>query len=253
MKASKNLLYPSVFKRILFVAYRHFRVYSRHFISNALPPFFEPLIFLVGIGLGVGKYIASLQGLIVSSAMFTASFECTYGTFIRLEFDKVYDGILSAPISPANLILGEILWAGAMKGFFFSFAVLVILLSFGIFNHFLVLLTPFIGSLTGLLFSSFALFITSFVKNINYYNFFFTGFLSPMFFLSGIFFPIKDLPFGLVILSDIMPLSHLVRLARSLCFQDINYFLWTDLFYVLGFILLFTILAIRNLSKRLID
>ena len=58
-------------------------------------------------------------GLLMTSAMFTASFECTFGTFIRMEFDKVYDGMLAAPITANNLIIGEIIWAGT-KGVFFE-------------------------------------------------------------------------------------------------------------------------------------
>ena len=70
-------------------------------------------------------------GLLMTSAMFTASFECTFGTFIRIEFEKVYDGMLAAPLTANNLIIGEMIWAGT-KGFFFSFAVLCVLTCFGI-------------------------------------------------------------------------------------------------------------------------
>ncbi len=136
---SNNL--PSFAHRIYSVWFRHVLVYTRNILSNGLPPFMDPLIFLIGVGLGLGKYISSMDnlpyiqflasGLLVTSSMYTSAFECTYGTFIRLEFDKVYDGMLAAPITTSDLILGEILWAGT-KGLFFSFAVLIII-SIGIF------------------------------------------------------------------------------------------------------------------------
>ena len=113
--------------------------------------------------------------------MFTATFECTYGTFIRLEFEKVYDGMLAAPITVHDLIVGEILWAGT-KGFFFSFAVLCVLACFRIIHLPQALLAPLVGFLTGVMFSSLSLLVTSFVKTINHFNFFLTGFISPMFF-----------------------------------------------------------------------
>ena len=110
--------------------------------ATAFPPFLEPLLFLAGVGLGLGKYITQSMeglhyieflgtGLLVTASMFTAAFECTFGTFIRLEFEKVYDGMLAAPITANNLIVGEILWAGT-KGLFFSFSVLCVLAAFGI-------------------------------------------------------------------------------------------------------------------------
>jgi lipooligosaccharide transport system permease protein len=121
------------------------RVYTKNIFSNGLPPFLEPLIFLAGVGLGLGKYITQSMeglsyleflgtGLLVTAAMFTAAFECSFGTFIRLEFEKVYDGMLAAPITVNNLIIGEILWAGT-KGLFFSFAVLCILAALGLLRY----------------------------------------------------------------------------------------------------------------------
>src|SRR5512138_282079 len=98
MKPSR--LYPSLPSRLGSVWYRHMRTYTKDLLSNGFPPFVEPLIFLAGMGLGIARYVPDLTsmsyiqflatGLIMTSAMFTASFECTYGTFIRLEFDKVY-------------------------------------------------------------------------------------------------------------------------------------------------------------------
>ena len=120
--------HPPILPRIYSVWFRHMRVYTKHLISNGLPPFLEPLIFLAGIGLGLGKYIVSMDGvpyiqflavgLVITSSMYTSAFECSYGTFIRLEYEKVYDGMLGAPLTVNNLLIGEILWAGT-KGLFF--------------------------------------------------------------------------------------------------------------------------------------
>ena len=106
---SSSRLYPSLASRLGSVWYRHFRTYSKDIVSNGFPPFMEPLIFLAGMGLGMARYVPSLvgmsylqflaTGLVMTSAMFTASFECTFGTFIRLEYDKIYDGMLAAPLS----------------------------------------------------------------------------------------------------------------------------------------------------------
>ena len=252
---------PSFPSRLYSVWFRHVLVYSRNLVSNGLPPFLEPLIFLAGVGLGLGKYIVSMEGLpflqflasglLVTSAMYTASFECTYGTFIRLEYDRAYDGMLAAPITVNDLIIGEILWAGT-KGFFFSFAVLTIVSVFGVIPLKLSILAPFIGFLTGIMFASLSLFVTSFVKTINHFNFYFTGVLSPMFFFSGVVFPISSLPKPLQPVAEILPLVHVVRLVRAFCMGDFQSGLWIDFIYCMVVTPLFGFFAIHRLRKRMI-
>lgn len=253
---------PSLIKRIYSVWFRHIKVYSSNFISNAFPPFFEPLIFLAGLSIGIGTYIQKMgnmdyklflaSGLIVTSSMFTAAFECSFGTFIRLEFDKVYDGMLGSPISSKDLIIGEILFAGT-KGFLFSFAVLIIIWLFGIISYPISFLATFVGFLTGLVFAVLSLLVTSFVKNINHFNFYHTGILSPMFFFSGVVFPITNLPKPLQMVAEIIPLTHLVRLSRAFCVQNgFSQILLFDLLYCILFILIIGFISIKNLEKRLI-
>jgi lipooligosaccharide transport system permease protein len=253
---------PSLSARILSVWYRHYLVYTRSLISNGLPPFLEPLIFLAGVGLGLGKYIVNTvegmtyidflaSGLLVTSSMYTASFECTFGTFIRLEYEKAYDGMLSAPITANNLIIGEIFWAGT-KGLFFSLAVLIIISVFGVIPLGWSLLSPAVGFLAGLMFATISLWVTSFVKNINHFNFYMTGVLSPMFFFSGVVFPLSDLPKALQPVAEIMPLTHAVRLVRALCNHSFQIVLFWDMLYIILVILIMGYFATRRLKRLLI-
>lgn len=257
MSTSKH---PSFRARIFSVWYRHVRVYTKHLISNGLPPFLEPLIFLAGIGLGLGKYIVSMEGLpyieylaaglIVTSSMYTAAFECSFGTFIRLIYDKVYDGMLAAPLTVSNLFVGEILWAGT-KGLFFSSAVLIILYIFGIFPINITLLMPLIGFLTGIIFGALSLLVTSFVKDINHLNFYFTGFISPMFFFSGVVFPIENLPKIIQPFTEIFPMTHTVRLVRAISTATFDFSLFYDLVYCIVLIVVCGYFAIYRLRKRI--
>jgi lipooligosaccharide transport system permease protein len=262
MKGSDTYRYPPILWRLFSVWYRHMRVYTNNIFSNGLPPFLEPLLFLAGVGLGLGKYITQSMegltyirflgtGLLVTTAMFTASFECTFGTFIRLEFEKVYDGMLAAPITANNLIIGEMIWAGT-KGLFFSFAVLCILALFGIVSLPRSLLAPLVGFITGLMFSTLALLITSFVKTINHFNFYFTGVLSPMFFFSGVIFPISNLPRIVRPIAEIVPLTHAVRLVRAACTISYQPKLLLDIVYIVVFILVVGFFAVNRLKKRLV-
>jgi lipooligosaccharide transport system permease protein len=254
--------HPPLASRLYSVWFRHFRVYTKSLISNGLPPFLEPLIFLAGIGLGMAKYVNTMEGmpyltflatgLPITAAMFTAAFECSYGTFIRLEFDHAYEGMLAAPISVYDLLIGEIIWAGT-KGVFFSFAVIVIVAAFGLVPLPWGLTTPLIGFLTGVMFAALSMLITSIVKNINHFNFYFTGFLSPMFFFSGVVFPIDNLPAALRPLAEIFPLTHVVRLCRAGDFATFRPALLLDLLFIILFTLVTGWFGIARLKKKLIQ
>jgi lipooligosaccharide transport system permease protein len=256
---------PSFPSRLFSVWYRHFRVYTRHLLSNGLPPFLEPLFFLLAIGIGLGLYIDKMQGLpyfqflasgiIIPPAMYTASFECTFGTFIRMEFEKVYDGMLASSINCKDLLLGEILFA-ATKSLFFSGAVLLVITLFSgatFPSYPSALFAPVGGFFVGIMFSAFSLFVTSFIKTINHFNFYFTGLLTPMFFFSGIIFPIQNLPYAAQLIAEFLPLTHATRIVRSFCLNSYTPYLLFDWAYVILFCVLFTFLAVIRLTRRLID
>ena len=269
MSSNKPISYPPLYHRLYSVWYRHVRVYGQHIFSNAFPPFFEPLIFLAGVGLGLGRYIDPIDGrpyvkflaigLLITSSMWTAFFECTFGTFIRMEFQKTYDGMLSAPITANNLIVGEMLWA-ASKGFFFSFAVLCMLTLVSLIWPTAMpmlpmpnaLIAPLVGFVNALMFGAMALLITSFVKTINHFNFFMTGIISPMFFFSGVVFPVSNLPDAIRPIAEILPLTHSVRIMRSFCDNDFRTILLWDGLYIVVFTLVVGTLAIKRLRKRLV-
>jgi lipooligosaccharide transport system permease protein len=252
---------PSLGARLYSVWYRHMRVYTRNLISNGLPPFLEPVIFLLGIGLGLGRYIAAMDGLSylvflatalpVTSAMFTASYECTFATFVRLEFQKSYDGMVAAPVTVCDLFVGEILWAGT-KGLFFSACVVLVMAAFGAMPMPLGLVAVPLGFLTGTMFGAISLLVTSAVRNINHFNFYFTGLLSPMFFFAGTVFPLESLPRALQPVAEILPLTHAVRLTRSLSVARFSPVLLADVAFMLVVTVAIGAFAIRRLRKRIV-
>lgn len=252
---------PSLRSRLFSVWFRHYRVYSKNLISNGFPPFLEPLFFLVGVGLGLGQYVGIIEGtsymmflasgIIAPPAMFTASFECTFGTFIRLEFDKVYDGMIAASLTSRDLFVGEILFCGT-KGFFFSAAVLCVIYPFGLIASPMGLLAPIGGFLTGLMFAALGLLITSFVTNINHFNFYFTGMVTPMFFFSGVVFPLSSLPGFLRPVAEVFPLTHAARFIRAFCFNRFDWLTGISLLYMVLFTLAVGHVAVRRLEKRIV-
>jgi lipooligosaccharide transport system permease protein len=151
-----------------------------------------------------------------------------------------------------NLFIGEILWCGT-KGFFFTFAVLSVVSAFGVLSFLGSILSPVVGFLTGIMFASLSLLVTSFIKDINQFNFYFTGFLSPMFFFSGVVFSLDNLSPILQRLAEIFPLTHTVRLVRAVCFHEWNTLLLWDLLYVIVVTAVTAFFAIRRLRRRLIS
>ena len=253
---------PSIFNRVSNVWYRHYRVYTKNIFSNGIPVFFEPLILLLAMGLGFQKSLGNMEGvkyinfiassIIATASMFTASFECTFGTFIRLEFDKTYDGMLSAPINYKYLLLGEILFCGT-KGLFFSYCILLVIYAFGLVSMPAAILAPLGGFLSAVMFSVLSLLITSFVTNINHFNFYFSGLITPLFFFSGTLFPVSYLPGKIKILAYILPLSHPVNIVRAFCLNRFNYNLIFDLIYIILFIIIIGFFAIKRLKKKLVS
>ncbi len=249
---------PSLFSRIFSVWYRHALVYSRYLFSNAFPVLIDPLIFLGGLGLGLGSYIVMkngdsyieflVPGMILAPAMFSAAFECTYGTFSRMEFQKLYDGMLGTPLTVNNILVGELLWIGT-KGMFISFIIVIVLVLLGIVPFSSYFFTPLVGFFTGILFGSVTLLYTSYVKTLNHLNFVMTGIIS-IFMLSGVFFPLDDVPQFIRLLAEISPLTHPVRWVRALISGEFEFYLIWGLLYCLLVIGVTSALATKRFSRR---
>ncbi|MCF7791832.1 MAG: ABC transporter permease [Victivallales bacterium] len=252
---------PSIANRIYSVWFRHYRVYIKNIFSNGFPPFVEPLIFLLGMGLGLGRYLSKVDnmpyiqylatGLPLASAMFTSAFECTIGTFIRIEFQKAYDGMLTGPVTINNLFTGEIIWCGT-KGAFYSSAVLTVFilcntleLTPGL------ILIPAVGFIVGVMVSPLSLLFTSFVKTINTLNFFLTGLITPMFMFSGIIFPVSNLPAWIQWIIEVFPLVHAVNLVHALSAGSFKTRLIFDIIYCIAFTAVVSYIAIKRMEKRI--
>ena len=200
-------------------------IYKRTYKMNVLPNFFEPFLYLLAMGLGLGAYLARIKGvryidyiapgLVAVSAMYGASFEVTFNCFVKMQFGKVYDAIMSTPLTIEDVGLGEVLW-GTTRALIYGTVFIVIASGFGVAHSWLALLTPLAVVLTGMMFSVIGLSFTAIVPLIDYYSYYWTMFITPMFLFSGIFFPLDRLPHWVKVVAWFIPLHQAVNLMRAL-------------------------------------
>ena len=268
---------PSRVARLLAVARRHWVVYASTLLANSLPAFMEPILFVTAIGLGLGAYVQVAEGgqggmggmalgafmgpgALAMTAMFTAAFETSYGTFVRLVYQKTYDGMLATPLTPNDVFGGELLWCG-VKGFCFTAVVLGVFTAFAYGNDWLVhmkptaLLIPLVGFVCSFMFGAIGLHVTSVTKNMANFNFFFTGALTPMSLFSGMVFPVSDLPNGMRQIAYALPLFHVTELNRLLLFgRDACVdFVWVCPIYLVVVTVLLTKSGLYVMQRRIIQ
>ena len=152
------------------------------------------------------------------SAMNAASFEALYSGFSRMHVQRTWDGILNTPVGLDDIVLAEMLWAG-FKSLFTVTAILLVMLALGISHSPKLLVAWWALALTGLTFSSLALIFTALAKGYDFFTYYFTLGLTPMTFLSGVFFPREQLPSWVRAVSEWLPLTHAVELVRPM-FMD---------------------------------
>jgi lipooligosaccharide transport system permease protein len=206
------------------VWFRNLTIYRHTFRLNIVPNFFEPVFYLLSMGVGLGAYVAGVAdsylawvapGLFAASAMNGATFEVTYNVFVKIVFDRTYDAMLSTPLSVEEIAAGEIAWAVTRAGIY-GVAFLAVMAAFGLCHSPWVLLAVPAALLIGLLFAGIGLTFTALNKQIDLYSYYFTLFLTPLFLFSEIFFPLERMPEALRLLAFFTPLYHAVRLCRFL-------------------------------------
>lgn len=209
---------------------RNLIVYRRTWTMNILPNFFEPLLYLLSMGFGVGTYLSKeavpsaylafvASGLLASAAMNGATFEVTYNMYVKMNFAKLYDAFLHTPAAAQDIAAGELLWA-LTRSMIYGVGFIVVLLGFQIFGiplfqSYWAFCLPLALALIGTLFSLLGQVFTSYVKNIDWYSYYYTLFILPLMMFSGVFYPVENMPAGAQI-AWMTPLYHGVRLCRAL-------------------------------------
>jgi lipooligosaccharide transport system permease protein len=253
--------WPRISPRFTAVWRRNALVWKKLLGASLLGNLADPLIYLLGLGYGLGGLVGNVNGRpyitflaagsLCSATMNSATFESFYSAFSRMHVQRTWDAIMNAPVALEDVVAGELAWA-ATKACFSGVAILLVAallgLAAGPVSAWVVLVIP----LVGLAFAAPGLVVTACARGYDFFTYYFTLFITPMLFLSGVFFPLEQLPRSMQWAAYCLPLWHATALVRPLMFGEVP----PDMALHAGVLLAYTVgcfyVAVVLLRRRLL-
>lgn len=216
--------------RFIAVWRRNFLVWRKLAIPSILGNLADPLIMLFGLGYGLGAVLGNMggtsyfaylaAGFVASSTMYAATFESLFSAFSRMHVQKTWDAILNAPMTLEDVVAGEWVWA-ATKALAAGVCMLAVIAAFGYAATPLALAAILVIALVGLAFAGLGLAVNALATGYDFFSYYMTLVLTPMMMLSGVFFPVAQLPVAVQAVAQALPLFHGVALARPLLLGEV--------------------------------
>jgi len=216
---------PQLSTRWIPVWRRNLLVWRKLAIASVLGNIADPLLYMIALGFGIGAFVPQVNGMpyiafigtgmVCQSAMFTSAFEGMYSAFSRMHIQRTWEAIINAPVSLDDVMVAEWIWA-ASKSVISTTAILAVILALGYGHSWLSIWVIPLGFVVGLCFGALGLVMTSLAPGYDFFTYFFTLVLTPMLLLSGVFFPVAQMPAALQAVSAFLPLSHAIDIARPL-------------------------------------
>ena len=235
---------PPAIDRAAHLVERNTILYRRNWLL-IVSGFFEPLLYLLAIGFGVGALVGSsivLNGrpipyavfvapaMMASSAMNGAIYETAFNFFFKLKYVKLYDAVLATPLGVADVALGEIAWA-LFRGTLYAAGFIIVMAALGLVRSWWSLLAVPAAMLLGFTFAAVGTAAATFVRNWQDFDLVLIVMI-PLFLFSATFYPITLYPGPLQAVVQLSPLYHGVNLLRSLTTGSIGPSLVFDLVYL---------------------
>jgi len=251
--------------RFLRVWQRNITVYRRIWKMNFLVPLLEPGFYILAFGTGFSGMVGAVDyaglslsyvrfmapALLATAVMWNSFFETTYASFVRMYYQKTFDGILTTPVSLEEIILAEIAFATTKAVAAVAVMLMVLMpLGFVAFPSGLAILP--VALLGGLAFAAIGMFFTGVTPSIDMFNLPIFLFITPMFLFSGTFFPTSNIPAWGQWISLLFPLYHLVELTRWLSLGASESHPALNLAYLAAFALVFGYLGLGAMKRRMI-
>jgi len=254
------------------ISHRYLRVWRRNVVVyrktwrvSFLPPLLEPLLYILAFGYGLSalvgevawrgasvSYVAFIApALLCIAMMYNSFFETTYGSFVRMYYQKTFDAMMATPLSVEEIITGEIAW-GATKSVIATVIMMAILTGFDLIVYPAGLLLIPLAFGAGFAFGAVGMYFTGIVSHIELFNLPFFLFITPMFLFGGTFFPLEGMPMWVRWVAMSLPLTHLVDLSRGFCYGIRTESMLFSLGYLVVFSAVFYPLALSRMRRRLI-
>ena len=236
--------------------------FSSYWRSATFSSTVEPTIYLLAFGFGFGALVSTVggydyvefvgTGTVATAVLFSSAFPAMFGVFVKYQFQRTYDAILAAPVDTEELVTAETLWIATRAGVYGCVPMLVAMV-FGLDPAWGMLTVPFIAWVAGFGWAGFGITVAGYAKSIENFSYIVSAVLTPLFLVAGTFFPIDTLPEWAQVLAHLNPLYHCVQLVRHAAFGFVG---WEDLgslAFLVAYGLLMWRLAIRAMTRKLID
>ncbi len=224
---------------------RNLHVYRRRWLM-IVSGFFEPLFYLLGLGVGLGALVGDVAGmpyavfvapaLMATAAMNGALADSTFNMFFKLRYAKTYEAILSTPLGVADVAAGEVVWA-LIRGSIYATGFIVVMLLLGLVVSPLAILAVPAALLVGLATAGVGTAACTWMRSWQDFDLIMMVTL-PMFLFSATFFPITQYPEPLRTIVELTPLYRGVHLIRGLTTGAADWTVLIDVAYltVLGLV-----------------
>jgi lipooligosaccharide transport system permease protein len=243
------------------VVVRNWVVYRKDFLANISPTLADPALMMTALGLGLSPFIGQIDGhtyaqflapgMVATTALFTAFFECSYGFYVRMTFESVFKAMLTTPVGVREIVIGEFLWVFIRAALMAAGVGLVLALMGLLPNVWAIFIFPFIGGLLAVPCGAIGLLAASQVRNINQFQTVYSFLIAPIYFLSGVFFPLTDRPI-LTVIVQFSPFYHGVRLLQMTAWGRSSV---TEAAFRVAILFLFTVVlggwAFRTIRQKL--
>jgi lipooligosaccharide transport system permease protein len=243
---------------------RNYLLFRRDWIV-LVSGFFEPLFYLLSIGVGISQLVGDIPGpdgrtipytlfvapaMLASSAMNGAILETTFNVFFKLRYAKTYDAVLATPLSPRDIAVGDVTWA-LVRCAIYSAMFLLVMLGMGLIPSWWALLALPAAVLVGFAFAAAGMAATTYMRSWQDFDLVSLATL-PMFLLSATFYPLSTYPPALQWVVELTPLYHGVALLRALVTGAVSPGLASHVGYLLVMGLLGLVIASRRLARLLL-
>ena len=245
--------------------------YRRTFRASLVSSFLNPVLFLLAMGIGLGTYfdrsgtataalggLTYLQvlapGLLAATTMQAAAFEATFPIMAGLTWQRIFHAMYATPISPRDVVLGNLAWMAMRLGLIAMIFTLVMVLFGAAASPLIVFAIP-AAVLTGMAFAAPIAGFSATQRTPEKFNAVFRFGITPLFLFSGTFFPISNLPAAIQPIAWLSPLWHGVELSRGLAFGTIGREPLLALAHVVVLVAIFTagtLWAFRTVEARLV-